>query len=164
MDDWRQRVDAVWAAADRLGEQGTVEAVDALVAERPPGDPVALFEAAGARDFAGREAEAELAKAQRGNLATELAGFKVALAQAKADLLQSERLVSRQRELAREGLVAPRQLEDAEAAADRLEAALERIASLASRPSGEQTVQLAELRERLDRMIERLRLALDSKS
>ncbi|MBV8616083.1 MAG: hypothetical protein JOY66_20250 [Acetobacteraceae bacterium] len=55
-------------------------------------------------------------------------------------------------------------IEDAEAAADRLEAALERIASLTSRPSGEQTVQLAELRERLDRMIERLRLALDGKS
>jgi hypothetical protein len=55
-------------------------------------------------------------------------------------------------------------IEDAEAAADRLEAALERIASLASRPTGEQTVQLAELRERLDRMIERLRLALDAKS
>jgi hypothetical protein len=55
-------------------------------------------------------------------------------------------------------------IEDAEAAADRLEAALERIASLTSRPIGEQTVQLAELRERLDRMIERLRLALDVKS
>ncbi len=55
-------------------------------------------------------------------------------------------------------------IEDAEAAADRLEAALERIARLTSRPSGEQTVQLMELRERLDRMIERLRVALDVKS
>lgn len=55
-------------------------------------------------------------------------------------------------------------IEDAEAAADRLEAALERIASLTSRPTGEQTVQLSELRERLDRMIERLRLALDATS
>lgn len=58
-DDWQQRVAAVWAAADDLGEQGTVEAIDALVAERPADDPVALFEAGGARDFAGREAEAE---------------------------------------------------------------------------------------------------------
>ncbi|MEN2741880.1 tetratricopeptide repeat protein [Microbacterium sp. X-17] len=59
MDDWRQRVDAVWATTDELGEDGTVAAIDALVAERPSGDPVALFEAGGARDFAGREAEAE---------------------------------------------------------------------------------------------------------
>jgi multidrug efflux pump subunit AcrA (membrane-fusion protein) len=64
------------------------------------------------------EAEAELAKAQRGNLATELAGFKVALAQAKADLLQAERVLVRQRELAKEGLVAARALEEAEAAAE----------------------------------------------
>ena len=54
-------------------------------------------------------------------------------------------------------------IEDAEAAADRLEAALERIASLTGRPTNEQSVQLAELRERLDRMIERLRLALATK-
>ena len=59
MDDWRQRVDAVWAAADDAGEAATVAAIDALVAERPEGDAEALFEAAGARDFAGREAEAE---------------------------------------------------------------------------------------------------------
>ncbi|MEY9850416.1 tetratricopeptide (TPR) repeat protein [Leifsonia sp. EB41] len=59
MDDWRQRVDAVWATADERGEEGTVASIDALVVERPEGDPVALFEAAGARDFAGREAEAE---------------------------------------------------------------------------------------------------------
>jgi hypothetical protein len=57
----------------------------------------------------------------------------------------------------------PSTIEDAEAAADRLEAALERIASLTSRPTREQTVQLAELRERLDRMIERLRVALEAK-
>ncbi|MFP3465153.1 tetratricopeptide repeat protein [Leifsonia sp. SIMBA_070] len=59
MDDWRQRVDAVWAAADDAGEEATLAAIDALVAERGPHDPEALFEAAGARDFAGREAEAE---------------------------------------------------------------------------------------------------------
>ena len=83
MDDWRQRVDAVWAAADELGEQDTVEAIDALVAERPADDPAALFEAAGARDFAGREAEAEplyraalaggLAEPERGQAIVQLA-------------------------------------------------------------------------------------------
>jgi HlyD family secretion protein len=73
------------------------------------------------------EAEAELAKADGGNLATELAGFKVALAQAKADLLQSQRTLTRQTELAGQGLVAPRQLEEAQAGSEiarlRMEAA-----------------------------------------
>ncbi|MGN6760996.1 MAG: tetratricopeptide repeat protein [Leifsonia sp.] len=59
MDDWRQRVDAVWAAADDSNEAATLAAIDALVGERPANDPEALFEAAGARDFAGREADAE---------------------------------------------------------------------------------------------------------
>jgi tetratricopeptide (TPR) repeat protein len=59
MDDWQQRVDAVWAAADDAGEQRTLEAIDLLVAERPATDANALFEAASARDFAGREADAE---------------------------------------------------------------------------------------------------------
>ena len=59
MDDWRQRVDAVWAAADDAGEDATLAAIDELVAERPVTDAEALFEAAGARDFAGREVDAE---------------------------------------------------------------------------------------------------------
>jgi hypothetical protein len=59
VDDWRARVDAVWAAADAAGEDATLRAIDALVAEREADDPIALFEAAGARDFAGREPEAE---------------------------------------------------------------------------------------------------------
>lgn len=59
MDDWRQRVDAVWAEADDTREQATLDAIDALVAERPANDPEALFEAASGRDFAGREADAE---------------------------------------------------------------------------------------------------------
>lgn len=57
--DWRRRVDAVWAAADDAGEEATLAAIDALVAEQPANDPEALFEAAGARDFAGRELDAE---------------------------------------------------------------------------------------------------------
>jgi len=59
MDDWQHRVDAVWADAGRRDEDAVVAAIDALVAERPATDAIALFEAAGARDFAGREAEAE---------------------------------------------------------------------------------------------------------
>ena len=59
MDDWQTRVDAVWADADRLGEDGVVAAIDALAAERPGGDALALFERAGARDSAGLEDEAE---------------------------------------------------------------------------------------------------------
>jgi len=59
MDDWQHRVDAVWADAGGRDEDAVVAAIDALVAERPATDAIALFEAAGARDFAGREAEAE---------------------------------------------------------------------------------------------------------
>ena len=58
-DSWRQRVDAVWATADDAGEEATLAAIDALVAERPANDAEALFEAASGRDFAGRELDAE---------------------------------------------------------------------------------------------------------
>ncbi|MFF2270744.1 tetratricopeptide repeat protein [Agromyces sp. NPDC058136] len=57
--DWQARVDAVWAAADELGELEVVRRIDALAAERPGDDPLALFERAGARDSAGLETEAE---------------------------------------------------------------------------------------------------------
>lgn len=57
-DDWRERVDAVWAAATDENEPETVAAIAALVAERPD-DPVALFELAGAYDYSGDEAVAE---------------------------------------------------------------------------------------------------------
>jgi hypothetical protein len=58
-EDWESRVSAVWAAADDLADSDVVAAIDALVAERAVDDPVALYEAASARDFAGRETEAE---------------------------------------------------------------------------------------------------------
>lgn len=58
-DEWQRRVDAVWASTTERSEDDTLAAIDALVAERPAEDAPALFEAAGARDFAGREAEAE---------------------------------------------------------------------------------------------------------
>jgi hypothetical protein len=59
MDDWQRRVDAVWATASESGERAVIERIDALVAELPAGDPRGPFEAAGARDSAGLEAEAE---------------------------------------------------------------------------------------------------------
>jgi tetratricopeptide (TPR) repeat protein len=58
VDDWRSRVDAVWSAATDENEPETVAAIRALAAERPD-DPVAVFELAGAHDYAGEEAEAE---------------------------------------------------------------------------------------------------------
>ncbi|MEI5583004.1 MULTISPECIES: tetratricopeptide repeat protein [unclassified Agromyces] len=59
MDDWQHLIDAVWDAASELGDEGVIEQIDALVAELPPDDPRGPFEAAGARDSAGREDEAE---------------------------------------------------------------------------------------------------------
>ena len=59
MDDWAARVAAVWADAARLGDAGVISAIDALAAERPEGDALALFERGGARDSAGLETEAE---------------------------------------------------------------------------------------------------------
>ena len=50
MTDWQARVDAVWASAGELGDDEVVRRIDALAAERPAGDPLALFERAGARD------------------------------------------------------------------------------------------------------------------
>ena len=58
-DNWYARVQTVWASTDNLPEAEIVAAIDALVAERSPDDPVALYESASARDFAGRESEAE---------------------------------------------------------------------------------------------------------
>ena len=58
MTTWQEQVDAVWARADELGDQGVVDAIDALAAEAP--DPgLAAFERGGSRDSAGLESEAE---------------------------------------------------------------------------------------------------------
>ena len=58
MTTWQEQVDAVWARADELGDQGVMDAIDALAADAP--DPaLAAFERGGARDSAGLEAEAE---------------------------------------------------------------------------------------------------------
>lgn len=59
MDDWYARVSAVWASAGDMADLDVLAAIDALVAERDPDDPAALFEAASARDYADLESEAE---------------------------------------------------------------------------------------------------------
>ncbi|WP_217184273.1 tetratricopeptide repeat protein [Streptomyces sp. AC495_CC817] len=57
--DWEERIDAVWAEAsgEMVGDE-VIARIDAIAAERGPGDARAEFERAGARDSAGREAEA----------------------------------------------------------------------------------------------------------
>lgn len=57
--NWRDRIADIWAHAAAMAEHDVVSAIDELVAERDPDDAEALFEAAGARDYAGLEAEAE---------------------------------------------------------------------------------------------------------
>jgi len=57
-DDWQHRVDAVWADAAKLTDDELVARIDALAAERDPGDATALAERGGARDSTGREEEA----------------------------------------------------------------------------------------------------------
>ncbi|MGN7968044.1 tetratricopeptide repeat protein [Microbacterium sp. 22296] len=58
MDDWQNRVDAVWAD-ETLDPGEVIRRIDALARERPEDDAIALFERAGARDSAGLEADAE---------------------------------------------------------------------------------------------------------
>ncbi|EAR25520.1 hypothetical protein A20C1_04616 [marine actinobacterium PHSC20C1] len=58
-DNWRDRVADIWSHASSMAESDVVIAIDDLVAERDHDDAEALFEAAGARDYAGLETEAE---------------------------------------------------------------------------------------------------------
>ncbi len=56
--NWQTRVDAIWARGDELGDQGVMDAMDALAVDAP--DPaLALFERGGSRDSGGRPDEAE---------------------------------------------------------------------------------------------------------
>lgn len=56
---WEQRMADLWAAFDSLDPAGFLARVEALAAERPPGDAAALFERASAHDSTGHEARAE---------------------------------------------------------------------------------------------------------
>jgi tetratricopeptide (TPR) repeat protein len=58
-ETWLNRVALVWAASGNQTAAQTVQQIDALVAERPPTDARAVFEAASVRDYAHREALAE---------------------------------------------------------------------------------------------------------
>jgi tetratricopeptide (TPR) repeat protein len=51
--DWEDRVAQAWATLDEAEPRGFVERIDALAAERPEGDPVALFERGCAQDSTG---------------------------------------------------------------------------------------------------------------
>jgi tetratricopeptide (TPR) repeat protein len=51
--DWERRVEALWAAFDEHGEDEFLAAMERLVAERPAGDPRALFEHGAALDSTG---------------------------------------------------------------------------------------------------------------
>jgi tetratricopeptide (TPR) repeat protein len=56
--NWDERIDAVWAASGEDDGEVTIARIDALAAERGVDDARAEFERAGARDSAGREADA----------------------------------------------------------------------------------------------------------
>jgi hypothetical protein len=57
-DDWEQRLEALWRSFDNHDEAAFRAKLDALAAERPAGDAIALFERAGAFDSTGMENEA----------------------------------------------------------------------------------------------------------
>jgi tetratricopeptide (TPR) repeat protein len=57
-DDWEDRLAALWSSFDAHDEATFRAKLDALAAERPPGDAIALFERAGAFDSTGMEKEA----------------------------------------------------------------------------------------------------------
>jgi tetratricopeptide (TPR) repeat protein len=51
--DWEQRLELLWASIDERHEDDFLAAMNALVVERPPDDPVGLFEHASAFDSTG---------------------------------------------------------------------------------------------------------------
>ncbi len=57
--DWEERIEAAWKSATPEGEVERIAVIDALAAERPTDDPIALFERASAQDSYGSEFVAE---------------------------------------------------------------------------------------------------------
>jgi hypothetical protein len=51
--DWEQQLAELWASLDSHGEQEFLSRMQELAAERPPGDPVAVFERAASLDSTG---------------------------------------------------------------------------------------------------------------
>jgi len=58
-ENWPARVSQLWAVAETMTDAELLLAIDALVAQRPDDEAAAVFEAASARDYVGREADAE---------------------------------------------------------------------------------------------------------
>lgn len=95
-EGWEQRVAEFWAEASGA-DAGLVGAMDALAAERAPGDPIAMYERASARDFVGRERDAEAL--YREALAAGLAGVDERRAvEARVQLASTLRLLGRAHE------------------------------------------------------------------
>ncbi|WP_211466697.1 tetratricopeptide repeat protein [Collimonas silvisoli] len=59
LQDWETRVAVLWQQVDTISPKELVASIDALAAERPADDALALFERACARDTAGLESAAE---------------------------------------------------------------------------------------------------------
>jgi hypothetical protein len=59
LQDWEARVAALWKRVDAISPTELISEIDALAAERPTDDALALFERACARDTAGLESAAE---------------------------------------------------------------------------------------------------------
>ena len=72
--DWERRVEALWVTIDDHDETDFRTAMERLVAERPPGDPVGLFELASAFDSTGRPEPA--AERYRAALDRGLGGYR----------------------------------------------------------------------------------------
>lgn len=53
-NDWEQRLARLWATIDEYNENDFVTTMESLVSERPPADPVGLYELAGSYDSTGR--------------------------------------------------------------------------------------------------------------
>jgi hypothetical protein len=115
-DGWNERMEALWETAGERTEEETLAAVLALCDERPPDDPDALFERAGAYDYVGQEAEAE--PLYRQAMAAGLAGVR--RARAVIQLASTLRNLGRAAEgaalLTGEAVVASDDLSDARAA------------------------------------------------
>lgn len=95
--DWEQRIAALWAAIDDYDPAGFLTRVEALTAELPPGNAIALFERASAHDSTGYPQQA--APLYRQALAARLTGERrrravIQLASTLRNLGQAEESVA----------------------------------------------------------------------
>lgn len=114
--EWDRRLAGLWAMLDSLDPTDFLARMEALAAERPPGDAIALFERASAHDSTGREAQAETLYRQA--LAAGLSGLRrrravIQLASTLRNLGRAEESVTL---LTAERAAGPDELDDAVAA------------------------------------------------